>query len=255
MDKHLEQCSIEAQLLLLVYEIRKDHPTMGLRDMYYKLQPLPIGRDRFEEFCKRQGLALERKPNYRLTTDSSGVIRFDNLLIDLEINRPYQVWQSDITYFEVNNKFCYLTFIIDAFTRVIVGFNASKSLKTEDTSLPALRMALKARKKAIEGLQEPLIFHSDGGGQYYAKKFLELTAKFNSRNSMCQYPWDNGKAERINGIIKNNYLKHRDIQSFEKLQQELDRSVKLYNSDKPHISLQRKTPIQFEKEYLCTQEN
>ena len=68
---------------------------------------------------------------------------------------------------------------------------------------------------------------------------------------MCQYPWENGKAERINGVIKNNYLIHRNINSYEQLQIEVDRSVLLYNSEKPHIKLQRKSPNQFEKEYLC----
>ena len=68
---------------------------------------------------------------------------------------------------------------------------------------------------------------------------------------MCQYPWENGKAERINGVIKNNYLIHRIIHSFEQLQTEVDRSVLLYNTEKPHSKLQRKSPNQFEKEYLC----
>lgn len=96
-----------------------------------------------------------------------------------------------------------------------------------------------------------LIFHSDGGGQYYDKDFLELTKKHKNINSMCQYLWENVKAERINGIVKNNCLIHRFIHSFEQLQTEVDRSVLLYNTEKPHIMLQRRSPNQFEKEYLC----
>ena len=249
MGRYLQERSIEEQILMLVYRVREDHPTMGLRDIYFKIAPIGIGRDRFEMLCKQSGLMVERIHNWRRTTDSSGVIRFDNLLIELVINKPNQVWQSDITYYELNGRFYYLTFIIDAFTRVIVGHAVSERLKTEQTTLPALKKAIKSRIDLNMCIRE-LIFHSDGGGQYYDKDFLLLTKKHNIINSMCQYPWENGKAERVNGIIKNNYLIHRIINSFEQLQIEVDRSVLLYNTDKPHSKLQRKSPIQFEKEYL-----
>ena len=250
MDRYLQKRSIEEQILLLVHHVREDHPTMGLRDIYFKITPIDIGRDRFEILCKQSGLMVERTHNLRRTTDSSGVIRFDNLLTGLVINKPNQVWQSDITYFELNGRYSYITFIIDAFTRVIVGYAVSQRLKTEQTTLPALQKAIKSRIDLNASI-DALIFHSDGGGQYYDKDFLLLTKKHKIISSMCQYPWENGKAERINGVIKNNYLIHRNINSFEQLQTEVDRSVLLYNSEKPHIKLQRKSPNQFEKEYLC----
>jgi len=250
MDRHLQERSIEEQILMLVYRVREDHPTMGLRDIYFKITPIGIGRDRFETLCKQSGLMVERTHNWQRTTDSSGVIRFDNLLIGLLINKPNQVWQSDITYFELNGRYYYITFIIDAFTRVIVGYAVSQRLKTEQTTLPALQKAIKSRID-LNMCIHMLIFHSDGGGQYYDKDFLLLTKKYKIINSMCQYPWENGKAERINGVIKNNYLIHRNINSYEQLQIEVDRSVLLYNTEKPHIMLQRKSPIQFENEYLC----
>lgn len=245
---------MESQVLILIYRIREDHPTMGLRDMYYKLMPEGIGRDKFEQLCKRAGLHIERKPNYRRTTDSSGVIRFDNLLTDMKIDRINQVWQSDITYFEVSGRFYFLTFILDAFTRVIVGYHVSQSLKTEHTTFPALRSAVKFRLKSNMNIAG-LIFHSDGGGQYYDKNFLSFTAGNKIRNSMCEYPWENAKAERINGVIKNNYLQHRTITTFSELIREVDRSVQLYNHEKPHIMLNRKTPIQFENSIFAKSDN
>jgi len=250
MDRYMQERSIEEQILLIVYHVREDHPTMGLRDIYYKIAPIDIGRDRFEILCKQSGLTVERKHNLQRTTDSSGVIRFDNLLSGLVINKPNQVWQSDITYYQLNGRYYYITFIIDAFTRVIVGHAVSQRLKTEQTTLPALQKAIKSRMDLNLSIHA-LIFHSDGGGQYYDKDFLSLTKKHKINSSMCLYPWENGKAERINGIIKNNYLIHRIIHSFEQLQTEVDRSVLLYNTEKPHIMLQRKCPIQFENEYLC----
>jgi len=247
LDRFYLELSEQRQLLVLIYQIRKDHPTMGCRDMYYKLNPECMGRDAFELFCKKEGLMAPIIRNWQRTTDSSGVVRFDNLLKDLTINRINQVWQSDITYFDLKGKFYYITFIIDAWSRRIVGHHTSERLFTENTTLPALKMALRQRKgQNMKGL----IFHSDGGGQYYDKAFLELTNDNDMVNSMCEYAWENGKAERINGVIKNNYLKHKVIESFKELCKEVDRSVKLYNNEKPHIKLNRNTPINFENKYI-----
>lgn len=250
MDKIYTLRSEQEQLLLLIGQIREDHPTMGVRDLYYKLQPSTMGRDTFELFCKEHHLTSKRSKNYRRTTDSSGVIRFDNLLKNNSLTTINQAWQSDITYYEVEGRFYYLTFILDAFSRRILGYSVSKKLTTEQTTLPALEMAIKLRKK--EGwLIHGVIFHSDGGGQYYDKEFLKITKKEGIINSMCEYPWENGKAERLNGVIKNNYLVHRNILNFSDLNKEVDRTVSLYNQEKPHIELQRKSPSDFEKNYLC----
>jgi len=235
------------QLNRFIEEIRKDHPTMNLRDLYFKIMPDFMGRDKFEEYCKKAGLMIEKKKRYCITTDSGGVIRFPNLINDLEIVRLNQVWQSDITYYEVNGRFYYITFILDSYSRRILGYSVSSRLLTIYTTIPALRMAIKTRSGFdLKGL----IFHSDGGGQYYAQEFLKITEDFNMINSMCKNAYENGKAERVNGVIKNNYLRHKQIDSYEKLVKEVDQAVRLYNNDKPHIKLKRKSPIQFENNLL-----
>lgn len=254
LDRRNRKLSEQEQLLCLIYQLRDDHPTMGVRDIYYKLEPSHIGRDAFEFFCKNNNLMAPRSKNYRKTTDSSGVIRFDNLLINMELTRINQAWQSDITYYEVNGRFYYITFILDSYSRKIIGYQTSKRLLTEHTTLPALEMAIKERKMQNTTISE-VVFHSDGGGQYYDKNFLRLTAKYDFKNSMCECAWENGKAERLNGVIKNNYLKHRKINSYEVLVKEVDRAVRLYNEEKPHIGLGRKTPSNFESNYLTLMQN
>lgn len=248
LDRELKEQSYQHQLLFLIHELRENHPTMGVRDMYFLLKPIWMGRDKFEEFCKYHGFISKRPLNYRRTTDSSGVIRFPNLTVGLELNRINQVWVSDITYYEINKMFYYITFIIDAYSRRILGYYVSKRLYTTQTTLPAFRMAIKTREGMV---LSGTIFLSDGGGQYYDREFLNLTRELEFINSMCEYPWENGIAERINGVIKNNYLKHRNINSFEDLQKEVDRAVHLYNNEKPHSSLQRLSPMMFEKMYFC----
>ncbi len=233
---------IEEQLVYLIRQVRRDHPGMGVRDIYFKLAPLPIGRDRFEDMCRSRGLLIGITRNPCRTTDSRGVIRFPNLLKDFSIERPNQVWQSDITYFEVDGKFCYLTFIQDTYTKLILGWAASKTLITEDTTIPALKMAIDWNRDIdLEGL----ILHSDGGGQYYDTYFLKMTLQAKIRNSMCETAQENGMAERLNGVIKRNYLQHRGITTFNQLRNEIDRTVYLYNFEKPHKKLKRMTPVEF----------
>lgn len=256
MEKRmLKEQMILSNLILIIMQIRKDHPTIGVRSMYYMIRPDGIGRDKFELLCKELGITTRRIRNYRITTDSRGVTRFDNLTLNVTLSRVNQLWQSDITYFEVNNRFYYITFIIDAFSRVIVGYSVSDSLNTEKTTLKAMKMAI-SKRGSDTIIKSSLILHSDGGGQYYCKEFVTYLRLHNIRSSMCEHPWENGKAERINGIIKNNYLMHRNIKNYKDLCKEVTRSVKLYNESKPHVCLKRMTPVEFEKTlYLQSQQN
>jgi hypothetical protein len=231
----------------LIEDIRKDHPTLSCRAMYYMINPVTLGRDKFESICKELGFNIERSKSRHITTDSSGVERFDNLLKGNNLTGINQAFSSDITYFQIKDSFYYITFVIDCFSRTILGHSVSGRLTTEQTSLPALQMALKNRNNEIP---EGIIFHSDGGGQYYSKSFLELTKKYKFKNSMCEYSYDNGMVERLNGVIKNNYLKHLKIESLSQLTKEVDRIIELYNNTRPHKSLKYKTPKQYENELL-----
>jgi transposase InsO family protein len=213
------------------------------------MRPAGVGRDQFEVFCKQLGLSVFRRKNPRRTTDSSGVKRFDNLLKGLQVSRINQLWQSDITYYELKGRFCYMTFIQDTYSKKIVGYSVSRSLSTQETTLPALHKALRLRRQYdLSGL----ILHSDGGGQYYSDEFLKLTGSKSIINSMGKTAQENGMAERLNGVIKNNYLKFKSINTFEQLVKNVDRTVYLYNQDKPHKSLGRKTPNEFENQHLET---
>ena len=234
-------------IIELIRQIRKDHPTMCCRSMYYKINPSYMGRDRFESLCREHGFTAKRTTSKYKTTDSSGVLRFDNLLNDKTLNNINQAWSSDITYYEIDGSFYYITFILDCYSRRILGYNVSNRLLTKQTTLPAIKMAIKKRKDLII---PGIIFHSDGGGQYYADEFLDLTRDYGFKNSMCKHAYENGKAERVNGVIKNNYLKHYSITNLGELVKSVDRAVNLYNTDKPHSSLQRMTPIEFENKLI-----
>jgi hypothetical protein len=240
----------EAYLRVLIEQIRKDHPTMNSVAMYYKINPVSIGRDRFLRICKEYGFTAKCKTSGRRTTDSTGVIRFPNRLEGIKLCRINQAFSSDITYYEISGCYYYLTFVMDCYSRCILGWNVSSRLLTEHTTLPALKKAIRARKGNIK---RGVIFHSDGGGQYYDKNFLKLTARYGFENSMCEYAYENGKAERLNGVIKNNYLRFARINSLEDLIREVDLAVKKYNYEKPHKALKYLTPIEFERKHVNLQ--
>ena len=127
----------QEQLVPLINEIRADHPRMSARDIYLKLQPACMGRDQFERFCMDSGYRIQKLKNYRVTTNSLGVTRFTNKIQDLKVTRVNQVFVSDITYYEIGSEVYYLTFIMDLYTREIVGWSVSDNLRTESTTLPA----------------------------------------------------------------------------------------------------------------------
>ena len=237
-------CRLEQELLLLplIEELRLEHPGVAARQLYLILQPENIGRDKFESLCFQYGFKLQRATAFKRTTNSKGVIRFPNLIAGIELTHINQAWSSDITYYQIGKTFYYLTFIMDLFSRIIVGFNVSKRLLTEDTTIPALKMALNQRNPS-----PGLIFHSDGGGQYYCKAFLKLTSDHKIKNSMCDVVYENAHAERINGTIKNQYLKGYNPQSYRSLIEMTQKAVNNYNSVRPHTSLKKIPPVVFEK--------
>lgn len=203
-----------------------------------------MGRDKFEQYFLQMGYGVGIKKSFRRTTDSTGVVRFDNLVEGKKLNGVNQVWVSDITYYRIKEKFFYLTFIMDLYSRRIVGHSVSRTLRTRHTTLPALKRGLRTREaEELEGL----IFHSDGGGQYYSDDFRALTTKARMLNSMGKSAYENPHAERVNGIIKNNYVRHYNPQSYEQLVRLTAKAVMMYNTQKPHTALGKLSPNQFEE--------
>ncbi len=235
----------QANLLPIIRQLREDHPRMSCRQFYFMIKPQTVGRDRFEDFCHNQGFKITARRSKYKTTDSRGIIRFPNLLLTLnELTGVNQLWVSDITYYEINGEMYYLTFITDLFHREIVGYSASNNLSTAYTSIPAVKMAIAhCNLKIASGL----IFHSDGGGQYYCKEFVSLTKRYGIRNSMGKSAWENPHAERVNGTIKNDYLIPYQPRNFRELKRMLTKAVNLYNTQKPHQSLNRNTPREFKR--------
>jgi transposase InsO family protein len=174
------------------------------------------------------------------------------MIKDIEVTRVNQVFVSDITYFDIGSDTYYLTLIMDLYNREIVGWSASDNLRTENTTLPALHRLIRERGRVnIKGA----IFHSDGGGQYYCKEFKALTKELQMINSMTEEKvYENSHAERLNGIIKNNYLYPYGPTNMASLKRLLDKAVTMYNTGKPHKALGKLTPRSF-KETIDNENN
>jgi transposase InsO family protein len=152
------------ELIIQVDEIRAIHPGCGLEKLYDTLKPSWLGRDKFIATLMDLGYRVRKKPNYKRTTIPSH-FKYPNLIEGMLVWDKNRVWQTDITFFEVGDRFYYLTFIIDIYTKVIRGYQASNHMRAE-ANIAALQMALKEVDK-IEGL----IHHSDRGSQFTDNKY------------------------------------------------------------------------------------
>lgn len=226
--------------------IREDHPGCGVEKMYYTLQPKYLGRDKFCEIFMDLGYRVRQIKNYVRTTIPSH-INYPNLIQGMEVYRPFQVVQSDITYYHLNGKHYYIVFIIDVYTREIIGYKVGDNMRTE-LNLQALTMALKCAK---DNGYDVNIHHSDRGGQYGSNLYTNLLKDTNIQISMGLTAMDNAYAERINGTIKNEYLKRWNIQTFQDLKKCLDKAVMNYNTKRKHKAFDNKhTPKDFKKSLL-----
>jgi len=225
-------------------------PRLGTRKLYYLLQDelksLGIGRDRLFRILKANHMLIKPKRSYHITTNSHHRFRkHKNLIENLEIIRPEQVWVADITYVGNRNNPMYLALITDAYSKKIKGYDVSNSLETRG-SLNALKMAFKNRMYS----SDRLIHHSDRGFQYCSNEYQRLINKETIQCSMTESydPYQNAVAERINGILKQEFLfntKNIDIKTMQKL---VKQSVAIYNKFRPHLSCNMLTPNQMHKQ-------
>ena len=244
--------TIEEELIIQqVKQIRNNHPRLGTRKLHEKLQPfmlensIKIGRDGLFNLLSANHLLIRKRKRKIQTTNSYHWLRkYPNLIRDLVPTTPNQLWVSDITYWKINtNEHLYISFITDAYSHKIVGWHVAETLEAIE-SIAALRKALSAFKGA-ESLFS-LTHHSDRGMQYCSKEYVKLLQDYNIQISMTENgdPLENAIAERINGIIKEEYLNAYEVSNIKQAKELLDAVINLYNEDRPHMSISNLTPNQ-----------
>lgn len=223
-------------------------PRIGTRKLHYLLSAvleqhdISIGRDKLFDLLAGYGLLVRRRKRRKaLTTDSNHPFRkYPNLVRGLQVVRPCQLWVSDITYIGLAAGFCYLSLVTDAHSRKIVGYSLQPDLKKEGP-LSALRMAL----STLEGQpKDTLIHHSDRGMQYCCADYTTLLQCNDISISMTEKgdPYENAIAERVNGILKDEFLLDRTFNTLEQAAFVVADSIYTYNKLRPHASCNYLTP-------------
>lgn len=227
--------------------IREDMPRLGVRKLVVMLQDNghDISRDRLFNILRDSGMLVKRRRNQVITTYSRHWMKkWSNLIRNVEPSRPDEIWVSDITYIEIvqgtSKSFLYLSLITDAFTHEIVGYAIHDTLNTTGP-LRALNMAL---SNYPEGALKGLIHHSDRGCQYCSQEYIAKLQQHGILISMTEKgdPYENAVAERVNGILKTEWLYYMTLESYSQARTAIDRIVYLYNNVRPHESIGNITP-------------
>ncbi len=239
-----KQAVEEHFILSQVHKIRQRQPRIGGRKLLVKLGEIgvDIGRDALFEILRDNGLLVRRRRNGVRTTNSSHWLRkYPNLIRHFEAMRPNRLWVSDITYLETIEGFEYLFLITDAYSHKIIGWRLAPGLHSVYT-LDALNQAIKqAETAAISGL----IHHSDRGSQYCCDLYVQTLTDHQIAISMTEdyKPTDNAIAERVNGIIKQEWLyKMEQFESLEEVEKKIGQIIDFYNTKRPHMSNNMLTP-------------
>jgi len=235
----------EHKVLELVLRRRTDLPREGVRKLSKAISQdlsdsdIKFGRDKLFDLLRKNKMLVRPKKRYVRTTNSwHRFHKHPNLIKTLAINRPNQVWVSDITYISLTRGHCYLALITDAFSRKIVGYDISDSLE--------LAGCLRAFKRALKQLpfKHDLIHHSDRGIQYCSHQYTGLLEKNNIKISMTEenHCYENAIAERVNGILKDEFFLDQCFKSTQNVKAVSIQAINLYNDKRLHLSLNFKTP-------------
>jgi putative transposase len=234
-----------------VLQLRRQMPRLGTRKLHYLLQEkfakeqIKIGRDGLFSLLRLEGLLIIKRKKYTITTNSHHWLhKYPNLITNLVLTRPEQLWVADITYLDLWDRTGYLHLITDAYSKQIMGYELCYNMEANST-LKALRMALKRKL-----YNEPLIHHSDRGVQYCSKIYVQLLQKNNIEISMTENgdPYENAVAERVNGILKDEFGLGEKLKNLSEAQHQTKESIAIYNELRPHLSCQMLTPKQMHKQ-------
>jgi putative transposase len=230
---------------------RKLQSHLGCKKVYDNIKGaiqshgLSCGRDRFIAIMREEGLLVKPKRRYVKTTQSYHRFRkYPNLVQGLDITCSEQVWVSDITYIKTQDGFMYLSLITDVYSKQIMGYDLSDNMKVINC-VNALQRALKNRRYP----DRELIHHSDRGLQYCHPDYTDLLEKNHIQVSMTTKhdPYENAVAERVNGILKGEYIVDGRLPNERQAQKEVAHAIWLYNNKRPHYSCGFLTPDQAHK--------
>ena len=236
----------------LVAERRRELPRLGGLKLHHLLKAdlramgIKLGRDRFFDVLRAEDLLVERRRSRTRTTDSFHRFRiWPNRVKGLAIVRPEQVWVADITYIRLRRGFAYLFLLTDAYSRKIVGWTLGETLETR-WGLAALGMAV----KGVDGPPAGLIHHSDRGVQYCSGDYVKALKNEGIEISMAEAgnPYENAIAERVNGILKDEFLLDRTQEDVEAARRGVRQAVRAYNTLRPHRSIALMTPAEKHRE-------
>jgi putative transposase len=231
-----------------VLDIRKKQKRTGTLKLHYMLlQPLKqhgikIGRDYLFDLMREHGLHIRnRKRKYITSNSRHWMHKYNNLIRELVINGPEQVWVSDITYIQIRKQWGYLSLVTDAYSKKIMGWAFRKDLSAQGC-IDAMEMAITERKYP----QHKLIHHSDRGSQYCSKKYVDLLSDGNIAISMTENgdPYENAIAERVNGILKTEFDLDRVQEGLRETTKKIRDNIQIYNQLRPHASCDYLTPEQ-----------
>jgi len=237
----------EEIVLQLVQEKRKRQTKVGGKKLYkmlritFKEMEFRLGRDRLFNILRDNGLLVKRKRKYIRTTNSNHRFWvYENLIKEVKVDHPNQILVGDITYLQTEEGFLYLALLTDVYSRKIVGYDVSESLSIEG-SLRALRMALKGIKK-----KKGMIHHSDRGVQYCSHAYTKVLQWNKIRISMAEKgnPYENAIAERVNGILKEEFLLEQRFKTKAEARGSVKEAVKIYNEERVHMSIGYITPAE-----------
>jgi len=261
-DSDLRKLAEDAFVVEFIRRVRqKDHGIGGgkLWKMYKREfgEDHSVGYNRFYDIIERHNLKVRKRKRRAKTTNSEHDLPlYPNLVKELIPIRPNQLWVSDITYMVIyinaqtgDYDFCYLSLVTDYYTKEIIGWCVGQTLEAK-FAIEALHMAL---ERLGDNPVLDLIHHSDRGVQYASYEYTGILKRNGIKISMteCGDPKDNAVAERVNGIIKNELLMGMAFFSIDELRRALKVAIDFYNNERPHMSLDWKTPAEAA---LCTGE-